>query len=128
MLALQAQNVDEHTQTDEESKKTTGLGVKVRSGSNLAAMTVEQQNGQNNQQREQQFKEQIGATQGFDLSKISTHYNHRRMLRREKMVFRYGELAPLRSMNDEQGFLPNVLSFARYTLMETAIVATNLSE
>ena len=48
------------------------------------------------------------------------------------MVFRYGELDSLRCMNDEvkneQGFLPNVLSFARYTLMETAIVATNLSD
>jgi len=35
-------------------------------------------------------------------------------------------------MNDEikdnQGFISDVLSFARYTLMETAIVATNLSE
>lgn len=55
------------------------------------------------------------------------------MLRREKMVFRYGELASLRCMNDEvkneqQGFIPDLLSFARYTLMETAIVATNLSE
>lgn len=53
------------------------------------------------------------------------------MLRREKMVFRYGELAPLRCMNDDasdQGFVSNVLSFARYSLMETAIVATNLSE
>ena len=48
------------------------------------------------------------------------------------MVFRYGELASLRCMNDEvkdsMGFVPNVLSFARYTLMETAIVATNLSD
>lgn len=44
------------------------------------------------------------------------------------MVFRYGELAPLRSMNDEEGFVPDVLSFARYTLMETAIVSTNLSD
>jgi hypothetical protein len=54
------------------------------------------------------------------------------MLRREKMVFRYGELAPLRCMNNEvetdQGFVSTVLSFARYTLMETAIVATNLSD
>lgn len=46
------------------------------------------------------------------------------------MVFRYGELAPLRCMGggaDNEGFLSDVLSFARYSLMETAIVATNLS-
>ena len=53
------------------------------------------------------------------------------MLRREKMVFRYGELAPLRCMTkegDTEEDASNVLSFARYTLMETAIVATNLSD
>lgn len=74
----------------------------------------------------------MGANQGFDLSKIHSHYNHRRMLRREKMVFRYGELAALRCMSnemaDDDSFVTNVLAFARYTLMETAIVATNMSE
>jgi hypothetical protein len=54
------------------------------------------------------------------------------MLRREKMVFRYGELAALRCMSNEmatdESFVSNVLAFARYTLMETAIVATNMSD
>ena len=55
------------------------------------------------------------------------------MLRREKMVFRYGELAPLRCINEDSapedgGFMSDMLSFARYTLMETAIVVTNLSD
>ena len=48
------------------------------------------------------------------------------------MVFRYGELAALRCMSnemeDDESFVTNVLAFARYTLMETAIVATNMSE
>ena len=74
----------------------------------------------------------MGARQGYDLTKIGSHYNHRRMLRRDRMVFRYGELVALRCMNDEQSkdnpFVQNVLSFARYTLMETAVVATNVSD
>ena len=48
----------------------------------------------------QAFNKDIGPEEGFDLSKIKTHYEHRRMLRREKMVLRYGELAPLVAMND----------------------------
>lgn len=48
------------------------------------------------------------------------------------MVFRYGELVALRCMNDVESkdnpFVQNVLSFARYTLMETAVVATNVSD
>ena len=115
---------------EEETK--SALGVKVSSSNNLAALAMEQQRAKANQNIEQEFKSEIGAQQGFDLSKISSHYNHRRMLRREKMVFRYGELAALRCMNDElaseENFVPNVLSFARYTLMETAIVATNMSD
>jgi hypothetical protein len=33
--------------------------------------------------------------QGFDLTKINTHYIHRRRLRKEKMVLRYGEVVYL---------------------------------
>jgi hypothetical protein len=43
------------------------------------------------------------------------------------MVLRYGELVPLRAMHD-QGWHENVLAFARYSLMETAIVAINLND
>jgi len=83
---------------DEKSK---GLGVRVRSGSNLAAMVVEQQNsGEQMDQREEEFKKEIGPESGFDLSKIRSHYEHRRALRNEKMVLRYGELAPLLARSD----------------------------
>ena len=50
------------------------------------------------------------------------------------MVFRYGELTALRCMSNpphgstEPTFVSNVLGFARYTLMETAVVATNVSD
>ena len=45
--------------------------------------------------REEQFKAEVGPRQGYDLTKISTHYEHRRRLRREKMVLCYGEYIPL---------------------------------
>src|SRR3569833_3587706 len=64
---------------------------------------------------------------GFDLKKIGTHYEHRRKLRREKMVLRYGSLVPLVARHDS-GWHTHVLAFARYSLIETAIVATNLTE
>jgi len=33
----------------------------------------------------------MAPERGFDLSMINTHYAHRRKLRKEKMVLRYGE-------------------------------------
>jgi len=36
---------------------------------------------------------------GFDLSKVDTHYAHRRRLRKEKMVLKYGELIMLSATN-----------------------------
>jgi len=65
---------------------------------------------------------------GYDLSKISTHYEHRRRLRREKMVLRYGEYVPLVAKNDVNTLEERVLAFARYSLQETAIIATNLND
>jgi hypothetical protein len=43
------------------------------------------------------------------------------------MVLRYGEMVPLLAKNDK-GMEERVLSFARYSLQETAIVATNFNE
>jgi len=64
--------------------------TRVRSGSNMAAMLIEQKQGQDLKIKEEKFKADIGPMQGFDLRKINTHYEHRRKLRREKMVLRYG--------------------------------------
>jgi len=65
---------------------------------------------------------------GFDLSKINTHYIHRRRLRKEKMVLRYGELIFLTARSLENQFISDVLVYARYSLMETVIIATNMNE
>ena len=84
--------------------------------------------------KEEEFRQLLGPRLGFDLSKINSHYRHRRQLRASKMVLRYGELVPLLAMakdqpaEDEQAYLDTVLSFARYSLMETAIISVNVSD
>ena len=87
MLALQAATTDEEVKTE---AKTGGLGVRVSSGSNLAAMVVEQEKAQKGQDVEKQIKRDLNPDSGFDLTKIRSHYENRRMIRSQKMVLRYG--------------------------------------
>lgn len=79
-------------------------------------------------EKEAQFKQTLAPDQGFDLSKVNTHYMHRRRLRREKMVLRYGEMIMLAARDAKNAVVGDVLVFARYSLMETMIIATSLSE
>lgn len=79
-------------------------------------------------QKEQQFKQNLNPAKGFDLSKINTHYMHRRRLRKEKMVLRYGELIMLTAKDQSNRYLSEILAYARYSLMETVIIATNMSD
>ena len=101
--------------------------TRVRSGHDLSALKVEQKGEKDLKVKEQEFKKEVGAQIGFDLKQISSHYEHRRKLRREKMVLRYGELVPLRAKHDK-GWHERVLAFARFSLIETAIIAINMSE
>jgi len=100
---------------------------KVRSGLNIANIYTEAKAGPI-QQREQKFVQELEADRGFDLSQVNTHYQHRRALRREKMVLRYGQLIMLTARDSERKFISDCLVYARYSLMETAIIATNLSD
>ena len=108
LLALSAgAAATEDTTQEEEKKEDTGLGVRVSSSNNLLAGVSPDNFKKTESVIEKEFKQGIGASEGFDLAKISSHYNHRRMLRREKMVFRYGELAALRCMNEESAQDPS---------------------
>lgn len=100
---------------------------KVRSGLNIANIYTEAKEGPI-QQKEQQFVQSLQAEQGFDLSQVNTHYQHRRALRREKMVLRYGQLIMLTARDQDRKSISDILVYARYSLMETAIIATNLSD
>jgi len=44
------------------------------------------------------------------------------------MVLRYGELIMLRAVDALREFISDILCYARYSLMETVIIATNLSD
>lgn len=101
---------------------------KVRSGLNIANIYTEAKEGPPIQQKERQFVESLEASRGFDLSQVNTHYQHRRALRREKMVLRYGQLIMLTARDQDRKFISDILVYARYSLMETAIIATNLSD
>ena len=69
----------------------------------------------------------MGPELGFDLQKIASHYESRKRLRRDKMALRYGELVPLLAKHSK-GWHSDVLAYARYSVMETAIIATNLTD
>jgi hypothetical protein len=105
---------------------------RVRSGSNLSALLVDSKTD-DIKSKERQFREEVGPDYGFDLSKIRSHYESRMKLRASKMVLRYGELCPLMAKNEEvyggneNAFLDDVLTFSRYSLMETAVIAINVS-
>jgi hypothetical protein len=89
---------------------------------------VEQSNGSDLRLKEDKFKAEIGPSQGYDHSKISSHYEHRRRLRREKMVLCYGEYIPLVARIDQYKLDERVFTYARYSLQETAIIATNMND
>ena len=80
------------------------------------------------QQKAEEVKQNLDPRLGYDLSQINTHYLHRRRLRKEKMVLRYGEFMYLTARDEQDNWQDSILAFARYSLMETVIIATNLSE
>jgi len=62
------------------------------------------------------------------LSKINSHYAHRRALRKQKMVLRYGEVIHLTARDSNFNYIGDVVVFARYSLFETIIIATNMTD
>jgi len=73
------------------------------------------------------LSKELGPEFGFDLNKIYLHYEHRRMLRDRLSVLRYGKMIPLLAEHAE-GYHSHVLSFARATGTDLAIIATNFNE
>ena len=70
----------------------------------------------------------MAPEKGFDLTKVNSHYMSRRRLRKEKMVLKYGEFIMLSAKDMNNEFLSDMFCFARYSLMETVIIATNISD
>jgi len=78
-------------------------------------------------QKEKKFHKELGPEYGFDLKMIGHHYRHRRAMRLEKEVLRYGGLIPL-VMKHDHGWHKQVLSFARNSPEEIAVITINLNE
>lgn len=69
----------------------------------------------------------LGPQFGFDLQNIGAHYEHRRKLRNDRPVLRFGQMVMLDAKHS-QGTHPYILSFARFSLSETAVIATNFTD
>ena len=118
------------TSTDDHNTSRKGM-TKVSSRINLSQLAMEdsQMSGLTRiTQQESNFKEKLDPSLGYDLSQINSHYQHRRLLRSSKMVLRYGEVFYLSARENENVWHEDVLAFARYSHMETIMVATNLSD
>jgi starch synthase len=77
--------------------------------------------------KDEEITQQLGPQFGFDLKKIHLHYEHRRRLRKEKPVLRYGDLVILEAKHSE-GTHPHVFAFARFSPSETAVIAINFTD
>ena len=118
------------TSNDDHNTSRKGM-TKVSSRINLSQLAMEdsQMSGLTRiTQQESNFKEKLDPSLGYDLSQINSHYQHRRLLRSSKMVLRYGEVFYLSARENENIWHEDVLAFARYSHMETIMVATNLSD
>jgi starch synthase len=71
--------------------------------------------------------DRLGVQFGFDLKKINLHYQHRRKLRSDKPVLRFGQMIMLDAKHSE-GTHPYILAFARFSLSETAVIAINFTD
>ena len=119
-------STDQNPDTPPVPEQRRGI-PKVRSGVNISQNYVEAQEGKI-LQKEQEFKQSLNPSKGFDLSQIDTHYASRRNLRKQRMVLRYGELIVLAAKDLHHKYKPEILCYARYALTETLVIATNMSD
>lgn len=111
----------------EQVEQRRGL-PKVRSGNDLSQLYIEAEEGKIDNKKEEKLKVEFVPEKGFDLSKINSHYQHRRKLRKSKMVLRYGDLVHLTGRDINNNYIPDVLCYARYSLMESLLICTNLND
>lgn len=69
----------------------------------------------------------MGPEYGFDLTLISKHYEHRRLLRKHMKVFSLGEFIELQGEHDH-GWHKQVLVFGRHYQEHIAVVAINFND
>lgn len=79
------------------------------------------------EKKETNFQKELGPDVGYDITKIKLHYKHRREIRAERDVLRYGDLIPLVFKHDH-GWHKQVVAFARCLPSEVAVILINLNE
>lgn len=72
-----------------------------------------------------EVRQELGPSAGFDISQIKGHYNHRALVREELPVFSNGRLWVL---SVEPHFKDRIFCFARFTEEEVAVVAMNMKD
>ena len=76
---------------------------------------------------EREVKREIDKYYGFDINYIKEHYKFRSFLRNQYKVLSHGKMIALTCEN-KAGIIPTVLTFARYTQNEIAIIAANFND
>ena len=110
------QEKKEVSETKKEEKKL----VRVRSMVSLSSLS-------SSAETKKKEDSHLEVQPGFDLKKINLHYEHRRKLRSNKPVLRFGQMIMLDAKHSE-GIHPYILAFARFSPSETAIIATNFTD
>jgi len=73
------------------------------------------------------FNRELNIDLDSGMKKISGHYQHRRRLRKEMDILKSGKMIPL-TTNHTEGAYARVLTYARVTKTEAAIIATNFND
>lgn len=74
---------------------------------------------------EEEVRQEIDPSSGFDIAQIQGHYTHRLLLRQQIQALRVGMMSPLRVDAHLGDF---VFAFARFTDEEIVIVAANFAD
>ena len=80
------------------------------------------------EQKQTNLVKELGPNQGFDLSKIKYHYNHKRKMRFTHESIRRGKMIYLQALDINGKPHPGIFSFARKSEDETGIFIINFRE
>lgn len=92
-----------------------GVAVRSMSSADLRRMSA----------LEEQTRQEIGPSLGYDIAQITGHYSHRALLRHDMDVLRSGGMCVL---NVEPQYKHQVFAFARFTDDQILIVASNFKD